>query len=1191
MPSRRTLPAILLLALLATALLVWLLRAVDGEREATAVEAAVPGDERAAPELVVGAVPETSGRALTGAAGAALEGGLPVPVGVRLPGRGRLDGRVLDRASGAPVANARVDLQALPPVGENLIGRILRCAGTGDGFASRVSPVAVTRAGPDGRFSFEGVRAGRYFAEARGPLFVPESPRTALVAESGAGGPIELWVRSGGRVTGVVVRANGAPVVGAKVAAFTGWGGMLGAMRTGDLHYEETESGAGGTFLLAGLPPGDRYEVAAVGQGFAPAHVVGVEVRPGEDSVVRVEVGAGATVRGRVLSRGEDGEEPSPLAGAHVGAVPRGLRDLHFVLEILEATHAVTDGSGRYRIDNAPIGEVDVVAIAPLHLPGKSRMLRAAPGGAEEAEDVLLKPGPVVRGRVVDSAGVPVAGAHVRWELVDWGSFQFDLTLAPLLSQAVEGFEFPITDAEGRFVAGPFADDAPHQYEVHCVGFDSVYPRWDPHTGDEVTVTLRRGGAVEGIVMDEEAAAPVTRFTLSTDDRLETRLDGVGGWNPFSGGILVEDETGRFRLDDLRAGTIDLAVSADGYLPALVEDLSVAEGETRRGVIVRMQRGGVVRGIVLDPDGEPVVGAQVLALDSGAQLSSRRRRARNRAGLGMGDEIPPGALGLAAGIGIVGDASVLSATDGTFELTGIAEGPLRVAATHRDYAGSELVELELEGAATIDDVQVVMREGGALFGRVTDRFGRPVSGANLIVGSPEELAGDSPSSGGAHDARTDANGDYRIEHVSGGTYFVLLLRDDAAASLMSIFGTLQVDLVTIPEGEEVRQDIVDRSAAACRVHGTVTSSGAPVEGGMIFAVALETDSLLGLDVKVAAISPDGAYSFPGLAPGEYAWTIGGRGPDVYVDVEVPDLPEHRLDVSLPEGGLHGVVLDDLSGEPVARAEVLLRALGAPDMPDGLLAQLLLDEQERDPSEYTDRDGGFGFGRLAGGEYQLLVHPPRWGDGADRYAPSDPVRVVVHDGVVERGLEVRLSPTLVLAGRVVDPDGAPVPRALVSARLAGGESVRPARTSADEEGAFELRSLRPGTYVVTASADGFAPAIAAGIDLSGGGRDDLVLALVRGVRVRALVLAPDGSPAAGALGRLLPADGPAAIDPEAELEGLFRGDRVTGASGELDLGLFLPGRYHLEVVRGGQRGALEDVLLEEGPPVELLVRLE
>src|SRR6185295_1391046 len=102
-----------------------------------------------------------------------------------------------------------------------------------------------------------------------------------------------------------------------------------------------------GAFAFEGIPPGAGYEVTAAGTGFALTHALDVTVQAGQDTVVTVQTRAGGIVSGRVLSapKGEDAAG-KPLAGAHLGAMPRGLRDLRCVEELLETTHCVTRADG-----------------------------------------------------------------------------------------------------------------------------------------------------------------------------------------------------------------------------------------------------------------------------------------------------------------------------------------------------------------------------------------------------------------------------------------------------------------------------------------------------------------------------------------------------------------------------------------------------------------------------------------------------------------------------------------------------------------------------------------------------------------------------------------------------------------------------------------------------------------------------
>ena len=73
-------------------------------------------------------------------------------LGVRLAGPGRLEGRVVERATGAGIAGVDVELLAHPPAGRDLIGRVLRMGKTRAGAAGRTLPIARVRSGADGGF-------------------------------------------------------------------------------------------------------------------------------------------------------------------------------------------------------------------------------------------------------------------------------------------------------------------------------------------------------------------------------------------------------------------------------------------------------------------------------------------------------------------------------------------------------------------------------------------------------------------------------------------------------------------------------------------------------------------------------------------------------------------------------------------------------------------------------------------------------------------------------------------------------------------------------------------------------------------------------------------------------------------------------------------------------------------------------
>lgn len=443
------------------------------------------------------------------------------PTGVRLPGPAKLDGRVIERATGLGVGAVRVELLPVPPAGAVFLGRMLRMTGMGDEMSQRVKPIASVMTDSTGGFHFQGVRQGTWYVEARGEYHVPESVVRARVVASGSGGPLDVFVIAGGRVVGSVLMPDGKPARDAKLALVSGPNNFFTTALSGDMRWVETVSDENGRFAFNGVAAGSGYEVTATGDGFAISHALDIAVTAGQDTQVVVQTRIGGTIVGRVVSDVEGGD-PTPLAGAHLGAVPRGLRNLRCVEEILEATHAVTGADGKYVMQHVPPGEVDVLAIAWEHLPAVGARVALADATQAEASDIHLAKGALVRGRVVDAQGVPIAGVTPHWNLVDWKNFQFDLSFAPMMLAAVKGFELPKTDADGRFWAGPIAGKPEYSIDFSKAGLVDKEFKWDPdRDGADVTVVMQKGSSVEGIVMDEQKSEPVTSFTVTSSDRVD----------------------------------------------------------------------------------------------------------------------------------------------------------------------------------------------------------------------------------------------------------------------------------------------------------------------------------------------------------------------------------------------------------------------------------------------------------------------------------------------------------------------------------------------------------------------------------------------------------------------------------------------------------------------------------------------
>lgn len=1161
--------SILLLLLFAGLILVGLFVLLKGA-EPTPPAMAIPGradGPTQTQEIALSGSPDAPRSSLDGKVPGSANGG---PLGVRLAGAGRLEGRVVDRAGGAGVPGVRVDLTPLPPAATTLVERILRLMNLGSEIPERVRPVAAVLSGEGGRFVFAGVRPGTWFLEARGPFHAPESAVRARVAPSGSGGPLDVHVRHGGRLVGRVIAPDGKPAASASVFLMGGPGRFLEDAASGDLRLFEADCDAQGIFAFDGVPAGGAYDLSASGGRFAVSHLLDVEIVAGKETSVELQAREGGTIMGRVLgTRGT--EPPVPLAGAHVAAIPRGLRDLLLVGEVIAATHCQTGPDGSFTMHHVPPGEVDLAAVASGHLPGLGGRAAVADLAIVTSDDILLAPGTMIRGRTVDPAGQPIAGVQVRWQpLRGIGGLADDFNFAQYLTQAIPGFVFPTTDNDGRFEAGPMSGSAPYPLDFVKLSWKEHHEEVDAERAkSEITVVLHRGGSVEGVVVDAGTSEPVKSFTVSTDGVIDTQSGVPGRWNPFTGGQLFEDEEGRFRLESVEVGKSQLHVDSPGYAQAEIE-VEVAEGETTRDIRIELHPGGVVRGIVVDEEVRPVAGAHVVAVPENEKPPSGRGRRGPGSIMSDLDSMPSALMGYAAGLGLLAHREAVSDAEGRFELDGVEAGELHLRAFHREQAWGTSPKLTLPAGGTIEGVRVEMHLGGGVEGTVTDRYGRPVTGDIVLALAPMALGGmgNDRAMGALYQGFTDAKGAYKISHMAAGSYFLVVTRGDEALNPMSFLGRLNFDMVTILEGQMTKYDLVDTTSSGCRVTGVLLDSGRPVAEGMLQALGFEGGGALGIDMKMARLGGDGSFEFPGLAPGRWQLTLQEtEGPDVRMEIDVPDQPEYRVDLSLPDGGLEGSVIDGATGEAVAEAAVTVRALDAPKL-KGLLSLAMRGEAGSSRAQ-TNEQGQFRFGRLCEAEYEVSVRPPRSKESGKKWAPAEPIVVRVREGRVERGCVLRLSPPLTLSGLVRGSSGEPLEGARVLLRRQDRGEARPERLRADANGRFEFGGLAPGVYLASASAKDHAATTVRDIRVEG--NDSKVeIQLQPGVVVTVRVFGNDGQPLAGARATLFRGDSENpmdAADADRVLEGLFKGEGASDIEGRIEMGRFLPGDYRLEVQRG------------------------
>ena len=174
----------------------------------------------------------------------------------------------------------------------------------------------------------------------------------------------------------------------------------------------------------------------------------------------------------------------------------------------------------------------------------------------------------------------------------------------------------------------------------------------------------------------------------------------------------------------------------------------------------------------------------------------------------------------------------------------------------------------------------------------------------------------------------------------------------------------------------------------------------------------------------------------------------------------------RLPAESPKGSIEGKVVDAKTNAPVKKAAVTMQG--------GMLFRTVgqTPSQTLPFTALTDAEGNFAFHDVEAGSYQIQVQHQAY--------PSLPgqsfraLSVFLGRGQTLKGVTVKLTPQAVIAGRVLDEDGAPVQGAQVSvlrrdeSRRGGGLWASAGWAQTDDIGEYRVARLAAGSYLVRAT---------------------------------------------------------------------------------------------------------------------------
>jgi hypothetical protein len=383
--------------------------------------------------------------------------------------------------------------------------------------------------------------------------------------------------------------------------------------------------------------------------------------------------------------------------------------------------------------------------------------------------------------------------------------------------------------------AGRFSLDLPvgsydvRAYESGFHAFANVEPvSIQPSSDASIRVRLQPTASLSGklLGLNEQVDGGIVMAIPRGEGESAERLAAVGG--------------DRFSLVGLEPGLYDVKVVVPGYVPVVVDGLSLDDGEHLTGLEVRLDKGRAMRGMVQSADGEAADGVTI-------RTEHQEIRAYTQ--------------------------TTQSHPDGSFEVTGLVQGTYRITTISKGHATTSthvsLGETELEALTlTLDPL-------GRLTGALSSGVGRGgivfaiPEGGNLT--DPQDPTGLPWIPGRILDI---ASGAFEIEGIPEGGYHIAVVTSGYLRTYLP--GTADPEeaaTITILEGETTQVepfDLITGSTLSGRMVDRNTDE--PIAGATVEVASLDRRETL-----VAVTDEDGRYSLSGVDKGRYLVKVRAEG--------------------------------------------------------------------------------------------------------------------------------------------------------------------------------------------------------------------------------------------------------------------------------------------------------------------------
>ncbi len=348
--------------------------------------------------------------------------------------------------------------------------------------------------------------------------------------------------------------------------------------------------------------------------------------------------------------------------------------------------------------------------------------------------------------------------------------------------------------------------------------------------------------------------------------------------------------------------------------------------------------------------------------------------------------------------------------NGRFQFAGVAAGRYSIYAITPGYTspdddlyGRRGRALNVAEGEKVENIELEIKRGGVIAGRITDSQGRPVIEESVTIHKLDQRgAAMIYSPNGPHHEmyRTDDRGDYRFYGLPEGRYRISVGQDQNPGSVSLVWSDLvyprafypsvsreaAAKAIVVTEGSEATHiDItVPDPKKTYNVYGRVAdaATGQPVPGVGLNVGGLTQDGKLAGEFAFGEPSnPNGEFHLRIVTPGKYALWVGGDGGSdggfisepVIFDLSEGDVSGVEVKVR-QAGSIGGVVIIEGTSDPKIFSKLSQIKISSSyrSIKSTLTERMPIASGIYDVK--VDADGGFHIGGLQPGNVFIQVRP-------------------------------------------------------------------------------------------------------------------------------------------------------------------------------------------------------------------------